>query len=121
MYARELLEELESIHRARPRPQVRWFSGEMERVLQVAQEETLQGNIVLTVHVFRHLLSGDLVPETVCTSLDKLHLSKIDLADEVIILNVGGYMGEGTKRELAYAQQKEKVICYLESSIRPQT
>jgi hypothetical protein len=47
--------------------------------------------------------------------LDELHLRKIDLADEVLILNVGGYIGESTKRELAYAQQWGKAIRFLEA------
>ena len=46
--------------------------------------------------------------------LDELHLRKIDLADEVLILNVGGYIGESTGRELAYARQHGKTIRFLE-------
>lgn len=46
--------------------------------------------------------------------LDELHLRKIDLADEVLFLNVGGYMGESTLRELAYARSQDKVIKFLE-------
>lgn len=42
--------------------------------------------------------------------LDELHLRKIDLADEVLILNVGGYIGESTARELAYAREHGKRI-----------
>jgi len=43
-----------------------------------------------------------------------LHLRKIDLADEVYILNVGGYIGESTARELAYARDHGKRIRFLE-------
>jgi hypothetical protein len=46
--------------------------------------------------------------------LDELHLRKIDLADEVLILNVGGYIGESTLRELEYARATGKHIRYLE-------
>ena len=46
--------------------------------------------------------------------LDELHLRKIDLADEVFILNVGGYIGEGTSKEIAYARSIGKEINYLE-------
>lgn len=46
--------------------------------------------------------------------LDELHLRKIDLADEVLFLNVGGYMGESTRKELAYARSQNKVIKFLE-------
>ncbi len=47
--------------------------------------------------------------------LDELHLRKIDLADEVMILNVGGYIGESTRAELEYAQRIGKPIRYLEA------
>jgi hypothetical protein len=46
--------------------------------------------------------------------LDELHKRKIDLSDEVFILNVGGYIGESTRSELEYAQQIGKTIKYLE-------
>jgi len=44
---------------------------------------------------------------------DELHLRKIDLADEVLILNVGGYIGESTRKEAAYASETGKPIKYL--------
>lgn len=46
--------------------------------------------------------------------LDELHLRKIDLADEVVILNIDGYIGESTRRELDYALSIGKPIEYLE-------
>lgn len=46
--------------------------------------------------------------------LDQLHLRKIDISDEVFILNVGGYIGESTRRELEYARRRGKVIRSLE-------
>lgn len=46
--------------------------------------------------------------------LDELHLRKIDLADEILVLNVDGYMGESTRRELRYAYQQNKNIRLLE-------
>ena len=46
--------------------------------------------------------------------LDELHLRKIDLADEVMVLNVGGYIGESTRKEITYAESIEKPIKYLE-------
>ena len=46
--------------------------------------------------------------------LDDMHLRKIDLADEVFVINVGGYIGESTRREIAYAEKTGKIIKYLE-------
>ncbi len=45
---------------------------------------------------------------------DELHKRKIDLADEVLILNVGGYIGDSTRSEIAYAKSKNKPVRYLE-------
>lgn len=71
-------------------------------------EETLAGRIVLSIATVRggdealFAELGERERVRVTTMLDELHLHKIDLADEVLILNVGGYIGPGTARELAY-------------------
>ena len=44
--------------------------------------------------------------------LDVLHMAKIDLADLVHIINIGGYIGESTEREIAYAKMRNKTITY---------
>ena len=59
------------------------------------------------------LVLGKLTPEKKA-ELDTLHLRKIDMADEVLILNVGGYIGESTSRELAYARKNGKRVRFLE-------
>lgn len=46
--------------------------------------------------------------------LDDMHKRKIDLADEIFVINVGGYIGESTKSEIAYALQTGKKVNYLE-------
>ena len=76
--------------------------------------ETLAGNIVLTIGCNTKDIARDVDWSHVKPMLDELHLRKIDLAAEVLILNVGGYIGESTSRELAYAQGLGKTIRYLE-------
>lgn len=46
---------------------------------------------------------------------DELHKRKIDMADLVVILNVGGYIGDSTRSEIEYAKSVGKEIKYLES------
>ena len=46
--------------------------------------------------------------------LDDMHLRKIDMADEIYVINVDGYIGESTKREIAYAEKTGKNVNYLE-------
>lgn len=88
---------------------------------QTNKEETLKGNIVLSVGAFPHTDDGKSpevsLGEDVKAMLDRLHLKKIELADEVLILNVGGYIGKSTLRELAYARFLHKDIRFLELDI----
>ena len=44
--------------------------------------------------------------------LDDLHLRKIDLADRVVVVNPGGYVGESTRREIDYAQSAGKPVTF---------
>jgi hypothetical protein len=77
---------------------------------------TLDGQIVLSVGVCKHAEDhgGEALGEDVAQRLDELHFRKIDLADRVLILNVGGYIGESTRREIEYAKGLGKVLTYLE-------
>jgi hypothetical protein len=52
--------------------------------------------------------------EGVAHVLDALHLKKIEMADSVLVLNVGGYIGERTKIEIEHAKKLRKPIEYLE-------
>jgi hypothetical protein len=85
--------------------------------------ETLAGKIVLSIGCdFKSdkdlLLAGELMPEDK-ERLDELHMRKIELADEVLFLNVGGYMGQSTLREHFYAAHIGKTIRYLERPSHP--
>ena len=90
-----------------------------EEFLEAQKRLTLEGNIVISVGLFGH--SGDDVvwTEGVKDMLDRQHLAKIDLADEIYVINVGGYIGDSTRREIAYAEYKGKSITYLESCRKP--
>lgn len=96
----------------------------MEMFQKANLEETLAGNIVLSIGC--DTKSADQSPlfdvnvqdsyevavakVTKKKELDELHLRKIDLADEVLILNVGGYIGESTGDELRYARRMKKKV-----------
>lgn len=77
---------------------------------RVQKELTLEGNIVISVSLFGH--SGDDEVWTVGTKemLDDMHLSKIDMADEIFVVNPGGYVGESTAREIGYALLRGKTV-----------
>lgn len=81
--------------------------------------ETMKGNIVLTVGFYPHAqdeIHGGyqhITPEQKI-ALDELHKCKIDLANEIFVINVGGYVGESTRSEIEYAQNRRKPVLYLE-------
>jgi hypothetical protein len=85
-----------------------------ENFLRTNMELTLAGKIVVTVGAFMH--ADHLLLEDEKRGLDLLHLRKIDLANEVMILNCGGYIGASTARELAYAVFRKKRIVFLEAT-----
>lgn len=78
---------------------------------------TLEGKIVLSIGVCKHAddHGGEAIGRGCADMLDELHYRKIDLADEVLILNVGGYIGESTRKELDYAISQGKPVSFLES------
>jgi hypothetical protein len=80
---------------------------------------TYQGKIVLSIEIVTSQSQKNdpqFVNSDLKKMLDELHLRKIDLADTVMFLNVNGYMGESTKRELEYAKQQNKKLIFLERS-----
>ena len=89
-----------------------------EEFITIDKEETLKGNIVLSVGLFGHSEGLDMTSETK-EQLDELHKRKIDLADEVLVINVGGYIGSSTKSEIEYAIANNKIVRYLESVQTP--
>lgn len=73
---------------------------------------TMQGCIVLSVGCFRN--DDDLnISNSLKENLDELHLDKIRLADEVYVINVDGYIGESTEKEIEFATKLGKKITYL--------
>ena len=89
--------------------------------MEAQKRLTLEGNIVIGLSVFAH--SGDSevwegMPEDTVTAtkamLDDMHKRKIDMADEIYVINVGGYIGTSTRSEIEYAQAHGKAVHYLE-------
>lgn len=92
-----------------------------DEFMKAQKDLTLQGNIVISVGLFGHsgdhevwenMDDGTLTKTKIM--LDDMHKRKIDMADEIFVINVGGYIGESTKSEIEYAQNTGKVVNYLE-------
>lgn len=89
--------------------------------MEVQKRLTLGGYIVISVGLFEH--SGDsevwenMAEGTVTKTkemLDDMHKRKIDMADEILVINVGGYIGDSTRSEIEYAKAHGKRVNYLE-------
>lgn len=94
------------------RPEIVCICGSMKFVAEmraVNHDLTFAGVIVLAPSE-----EGEAPTPEEKVLLDALHLAKIDLADRVLIVNPGGYLGESTRRELAYAQSAGKPIAYTD-------
>jgi hypothetical protein len=78
--------------------------------------ETVAGRIVLSVGWFSHADADVYAPtEEEKAALDALHLRKIELADEVLVIAPGGYVGESTQREVEHALALGKPIRWWEA------
>ena len=94
-----------------------------DEFMEAQKRLTLEGNIVISVGLFGH--SGDNevwenMDEGTLTRtkemLDDMHKRKIDMADEIFVVNVGGYIGDSTRSEIEYAVEKGKPVRYLEKN-----
>lgn len=84
-----------------------------------AWELEKQGFIVLGLHLLPASYPGvkadhQAEEEGVRERMDELHLRKIDLADEVVVFNAEGYIGESTRNEIAYARKHGKPVWFKE-------
>ena len=84
-----------------------------EQFLETQKRLTLAGNIVISVGIFGHSGDDEVWTEGIKAMLDDMHKRKIDMADSIYVINVGGYIGDSTRSEIAYAHKKGKHIFYL--------
>jgi hypothetical protein len=75
---------------------------------------TLEGNIVISVGLFGHSGDDEVLSESTKEMLDDMHKRKIDLADEIFVINPGGYVGSSTLSEIEYAKATNKPAGYLQ-------
>jgi len=75
---------------------------------------TLEGNIILTVGLFGHSGDNEVWNEGVKEMMDDMHKRRIDLSDEIFVINKNGYIGESTRSEIEYAIKTKKIVKYME-------
>ena len=85
-----------------------------DEFLATQKKLTLEGYIVISVGLFGHSGDNEVWTEGTKEMLDDMHKRKIDMADEIFVINKGGYIGESTRNEIEYAKAQGRVIKYLE-------
>lgn len=92
-----------------------------EQFMEAQKRLTLEGYIVISVGLFGH--AGDqevwdgMDEGTLSKTkemLDDMHKRKIDMADEIYVINVGGYIGDSTRSEIQYAEAHGKSVRYYQ-------
>ena len=91
-----------------------------DEFMEAQKRLTLEGNIVISVGLFGHTGDNEVwegMSEDTLTKpkamLDDMHKRKIDMSDEIFVINVGGYIGSSTRSEIEYAKAKGKAVRYL--------
>lgn len=85
-----------------------------EQFIEMQKKLTLEGNIVISVGAFGHCGDNEVWTDGKKAMLDRMHLAKIDLADEIFVINVDNYIGDSTRNEIEYAKSKGKRVRLLE-------
>ena len=92
-----------------------------EEFMEMQKKLTLAGNIVISVGLFGHAGDEEVwenMDEGTLTRtkemLDDMHKRKIDMADEIFVINKNGYIGDSTRSEINYALEHGKTVKYLE-------
>lgn len=100
------------------RPEIVCICGSARFVAEMSaanRDLTLAGVIVVAPGVFpRADEAAQFITDEHKTALGALHLRKIDLADRVLVVNPGGYLGESTTREIAYARATGKPVSFTD-------
>lgn len=88
-----------------------------DEFMETMKKLTLSGILVLSVGAFGHSGDNEVWAEGVKEMLDEMHKRKIDMADEIFVINKNGYIGDSTRSEIEYAIQTGKKVNYLEPVI----
>ena len=86
-----------------------------DQFMEAQKRLTLEGNIVISVGLFGHSGDEEVWKPGTKEMLDDMHRAKIDMADEIFVINVGRYIGESTRSEIEYEKKKKKPVRYLEN------
>lgn len=73
---------------------------------------SLMGHVVYSCALWGH--SGDELSPDQKLMLDAVHFAKIANSEAIYVINVEGYVGESTKREIMFAKAAGKKVLYYD-------
>lgn len=82
-----------------------------KEMMEIAEVMELKGNLVITP-IYPTRENKDAYTEEEMNTLNSVHLEKIKIADAILVVNVGGYIGSSTKREIEFAESLNKEVIY---------
>ena len=85
-----------------------------EQFMEAQKKLTLEENIVISVGLFGHSGDTEVWKPGTKEMLDNMHKRKIDMADAIYVINVGGYIGSSTRSEIEYALKNGKKVYFWE-------
>lgn len=85
-----------------------------EDFIKMQQVLTLQGNLVLAPNVYSQY-DDIYIDDNIINMLKEIHQQKIDMCDEIYVINKDGYIGKSTREEIKYAEEHNKVVKYMET------
>lgn len=83
--------------------------------IEVQKRLTLNGAIVISLGLFGHSGDEEVLTDETREMFTNMHKQKIDMADEIFVIDVDGYVGEATRSEILYAIQKGKIVRFYSS------
>lgn len=84
----------------------------VDEMMEITEKMELQGNCMLVPIYNPNKPNKDSFTKEEALTLDKMHKERIKLADAILVVNVGGYIGNSTKNEIEYAKSLNKEILY---------
>lgn len=88
------------------------FEKEFHKINEIL---TLRNYVVLSLGIFSKTLpkeKQEIILKRYKERLGNIHKKKIDMADILFVMNVGGYIGDSTREEIEYAKTRGKEIWY---------
>lgn len=81
-----------------------------DKMMEVAKDLEINNKYI----VLQCIYSNDRFNESEQQILADLHYNKIEISDAIYVINVKGYIGSSTIKEIEYAKKIGKEIMYLE-------